>query len=260
MSKWVEYRAGTGLPLIVCVPHDGQDKPDEIDDRDSGIADSMTRDIGEGLFDGLTERFGVSPHLIMSKLHRSKLDPNRDIEEAAQGDKLAEEAYNAYHDLIAAAKTIVSYGGPGLLLDIHGQNHGYNMTELGYLIRKKALNASDYTADDTSIRSLVHRSGKDIKELIQGNESFGGLMSAAGYIAVPSNEKPTPEDQEYYRGGYTVQTYGSKDGGELDAIQIEVQAEIRVQKYGGGKVKRDPYTKALVGVVADFLQLYYDVK
>ena len=32
---------------------------------------------------------------------------------------------------------------------------------------------------------------------------------------------------------------------------------FRVQKHGGGKKKRDPFTKALVDVVADFLTIYY---
>ena len=94
MAEFVEYKEGTGLPLIICVPHDGQETPEEINDRENGgskdlkstflnlelcsflgkpiVADSMTLDIGEGLYNGLTERFGKSPHLVISKLHRFK--------------------------------------------------------------------------------------------------------------------------------------------------------------------------------------------
>jgi hypothetical protein len=36
MAEFVEYREGTGLPLIICVPHDGQEKPNEINDRKNG--------------------------------------------------------------------------------------------------------------------------------------------------------------------------------------------------------------------------------
>ena len=71
-------------------------------------------------------------------------------------------------------------------------------------------------------------------QLLHGPESLGGLLTGAGYKTVPSDspdEKPVPESQEYFRGGYTVQTYGSKDGGEVDAIQIEVQSEIRYKAY-----------------------------
>ena len=107
----------------------------------------MTLNIGEGLYAGLTERFGKSPHLVISKLHRfkyeiilsrnniqivylfyrSKLDPNREIKEAAEGDPLAKKAYNIYHDYIRDARTTLGEEGPGLILDIHGQAHGYNM-------------------------------------------------------------------------------------------------------------------------------------
>lgn len=261
MAEFVEYREGTGLPLIICVPHDGKETPEEINDRENGgIADSMTLDIGEGLYAGLTERFGKSPHLVISKLHRSKLDPNREIKEAAEGDPLAEKAYNIYHDYIRDARTTLGEAGPGLILDIHGQAHGYNMTELGYLIWKDNLNSGNYKPEDTSIRGLVERTGKDLTELLHGPESLGGLLTSAGYKSVPSHKKPAPGSQKYFRGGYTVQTHGSKDGGQVDAIQIEVQSEIRVQKDGGGKKKRDPFTKALVDVVADFLTMYYNVQ
>ena len=123
----------------------------------------------------------------------------------------------------------------------------YFRTELGYLIKKDDLNSGNYQPEDTSIRGLVERTGKDLTEvlifhlyayddifscfvhrqLLHGHESLGGLLTSAGYITVPSHDKKTPGSQKYFRGGYTVQTYGSKDGGEVDAIQIEVQSEIR---------------------------------
>ena len=78
MSEWVEYREGTGLPLIICVPHDGRKKPDYIGDRTcdpadkqcSLVGDAKTKEIGEGLYEGLSERFGKYPHLVISRLHR----------------------------------------------------------------------------------------------------------------------------------------------------------------------------------------------
>ena len=36
MAEFVEYREGTGLPLIICVPHDGKETPEEINDRENG--------------------------------------------------------------------------------------------------------------------------------------------------------------------------------------------------------------------------------
>ena len=45
------------------------------------------------------------------------MDPNRDIEEAAQGDPLAEMVYNQFHQSVEDAKAKV---GRGILIDVHG--------------------------------------------------------------------------------------------------------------------------------------------
>ena len=47
------------------------------------------------------------------------MDPNREINQAAQGDPLAIEAYNEFHGSIEAA--ISSIAGRGILFDLHGQ-------------------------------------------------------------------------------------------------------------------------------------------
>ena len=60
-------------------------------------------------------------------LHRSKLDPNREEDKATDGDPTAKEAYVNYHNCIHEAKARLGEEGPGLLLDIHGQDHQYNM-------------------------------------------------------------------------------------------------------------------------------------
>ena len=45
----------------------------------------------------IAEVTGETPHMIVSQLHRSKMDPNREREEAAQGDFQAEYAFDTYH-------------------------------------------------------------------------------------------------------------------------------------------------------------------
>ncbi len=67
---------------------------------------------------------------------RIKLDPNRAIDEAAQGDPTAEGVYNDYHFYLEQAKQIV---GRGILFDLHGQAHGQNSTEMGYLLLPEEL-------------------------------------------------------------------------------------------------------------------------
>ena len=45
----------------------------------------------------LTLLLGSKPHMVVSLLHRSKLDPNRNREDAAQFSPHAEAAFDAFH-------------------------------------------------------------------------------------------------------------------------------------------------------------------
>ena len=69
-------------------------------------------------------------------LRRGKLDANREIEQAAQGWPDAEEAYRLYHD--KCREVVDSVPAPGLIIDLHGNGHYTNRTELGYLLSKTA--------------------------------------------------------------------------------------------------------------------------
>ncbi len=64
------------------------------------------------------------------------MDANRDLEQAAQGFAPAEEAYRQYHDACTAVIVKAKADGPTLVLDMHGNGHKTNMTEIGYLIPK----------------------------------------------------------------------------------------------------------------------------
>ena len=56
--------------------------------------------------------------MISNRVLRSKLDPNREVGQAAQGNRIAEEAYNDFHGFIRRAREAV---GRGILFDMHGQ-------------------------------------------------------------------------------------------------------------------------------------------
>ena len=75
--------------------------------------------IARGVFNKYIEITGDTPHLIVSHLHRSRLDPNRPVSEAAQGNDEAVAAYKAFHGAITFAHKSVG-DKPGLHLDFHG--------------------------------------------------------------------------------------------------------------------------------------------
>ena len=75
---------------------------------------------------------------------------------------------------------------------------------------------------------MVFRKKTKLNDFLFGKESLGALFEAAGYRAVPSPRQPSPGKDLYFRGGYTAQVHGSRDGGVVDAIQLEFPGEIRI--------------------------------
>lgn len=61
----------------------------------------------------------VRPHVIRCLLHRSKVDVNRDLGEAAFGNAEAGLAWKEYHDFIDEAKLAIN--NRTLYIDVHGQ-------------------------------------------------------------------------------------------------------------------------------------------
>ncbi len=230
-SEYVEYIPGT-LPLILSAPHGGALKPSSIPDRKYGVreADAHTQELTRTFREGLIARYGQAPHMIICRLHRVKLDCNRDLKEAAQGNAEAEKAWKEYHAFINEAQAAVTQQyGFGLLLDMHGQSHPERRVELGYRVSADNLRLDDATLaakdkviNDTTIRDLDQRSPASFLELLRGRQSLGGLLEAKGYNVVPSPSIPAPPDgQLYFQGGYTSDVHGSRTGGSISAIQIE---------------------------------------
>lgn len=231
LEKYIEVRAGA-LPIILTVPHGGSLKPDNVLARRYGVTgtDSNTIPLSEMLIEELQTRYGGKPHAIISRLHRSKLDPNREIKEAAQGDPTAEAAWHRFHDSAQkACDLVMKKHGLGLLLDIHGHRHLDQRVELGYLIKGDQLKAEDteLNADAaliaaTSIRELDKRSPQSFAELVRGPQSLGGLLEFRGFRCLPSPTKAYPALMAgYFSGAYSVSAHGSRERGTVSAIQVE---------------------------------------
>jgi len=208
---YVEYLPGD-LPIVFSAPHGGYLTPDAVTDRDGGVrqADVNTQELARTIAEVIHERTGHRTHLIICHLHRSKLDANREIGEAAGDDPLAQQAWREYHGFIEQARAAaVAKFGAAFFIDLHGHGHPGQRVELGYLHtieelgqEEPVLNAPEFAAA-SSLHLIAARSPLPYAELLRGSASLGALLEASGFRATPSPSAPLPI-APYFRGGYTV--------------------------------------------------------
>jgi len=284
-NKYVEYIQGNTY-LIISAPHDGTVRLETIPVRKPGCKDKAGKcqygkkiktkkckkedvcDVGtaadvnasviaRSVYDKFINITGKKPSFIKSNLHRSRLDPNRPLDEAVQGNKEAKKAYDAYHDSIEHAQNTFD-GKPGLLLDFHGyadKVKRQNSTMLGYLISKTALNKETYSKKRSSVKALLERTNLTAEEILFGNASLGAMFERSGYKALPSPRQHRPDKDNYFKGGHTIQAHGSRDGGNIDAIQLEFPSWIRTE---ANEEEQNKFCDQLAYNIAMFYNLYYD--
>ena len=264
-ENYIEYHAGN-LPIILSAPHGGQLTPDEISDRTYGtfVTDLNTYELTKTIMDSMIVRFGGYPHVILCKLKRTKLDANRDSIEAAQENKYALRAWQEYHHYIEVAKKkITNDQGSGLFLDIHG--HGKNpdgfydlRTWLGYLISSEELDQSDGVLNTnsyqskSSISAWVDSSSYSFIEVLRGKVSFGSILDSLGYKSLPSINDLSPDGMRYFSGGYNTARHGSRSGGVISSIQIELpKPGIRDNQSTWSS-----YSKALNSTISEYYKVH----
>jgi N-formylglutamate amidohydrolase len=264
-ENYIEYYAGN-LPIILSAPHGGQLTPDEISDRTYGtlVTDLNTYELTKTIMDSMIVRFGGYPHVILCKLKRTKLDANRDSIEAAQENKYALRAWQEYHHYIEVAKNkIANDQGSGLFLDIHG--HGKNpdgfydlRTWLGYLISSEELDQSDGVLNTnsyqskSSISTWVDSSSYSFIEVLRGKVSFGSILDSLGYKSLPSINDLSPNGMRYFSGGYNTARHGSRSGGVISSIQIELpKPGIRDNQSTWSS-----YSKALNSTISEYYKIH----
>lgn len=259
-NGYVEYIAGD-LPIIISSPHGGALRPAEIPDRSSAArdADINTDDVARRIAAALTSLTGRRPHLVLQQLHRSKLDANREIREAAAGDPHAERAWHEYHRWIETAERAISRGGGrGFYLDVHAHGHPVARIELGYLLTSSALSRPDAELNapsfvrKSSIRSLAERSPTPFATLLRGDQSLGELLVRRGYPAVPSLSDPSPGNSPYFDGGYSTERHSSLNGGPVDGVQAEINYQIMISS----PEQRDVFARAFAESLLDYLERY----
>lgn len=277
---YTEYKPGT-LNLIITSSHGGSLKPGSIPDRGVGcwdgskciwthgcsnkdqekcqakiLKDTYTQEIALLLAERLGNLTGKQPHVVLNHLHRVKLDTNREKDEATFDVVDAKAAYDEFHWFIGQAKSSISQvgDGNGLLLDIHGQSHPEEMTELGYMVIKDRLNGVDGkvpVAQYSSIRSLANRVNIDFESLLRGDNSLGHYLQDNGHNTVPSPVNPKPGSAQYFTGGHIIKTHGSRYGGEIDAIQVEIPKPMRNSN------EAEEYASHLASAVFKFMREHY---
>lgn len=261
-NQYVEYIAGD-LPLVVSAGHGGGEEPAEIPRRTYGTLgrDSWTQETTRAVRDSIVAYFaGGQPHVVISRLRRTRLDPNREIVEAAQGSEFAEQAWREYHRFIAIARERVAEDhGHGLYVDLHGHSHPTPRVELGYLLTGSDLSRSDTQLnaprfpEQSSIRSLARRVDLSFADIVRGSESLGALLFGERVTTVPSPLIPDPDGEPFFSGGYSTRRHGSLDGGVIDGVQIEL--------HGPGIRDTDRNRRRFAGALArtlrSFLETHY---
>lgn len=230
-KSYVEYIPGE-LPVVISAPHGGALEPQEIPNRTWGttVTDSNTRETTLAVRDALIERTGKAPHVIIAHLRRTKLDPNREISEAAQDNAFAELAWHEFQAYIdTATATVGRTYGSGFYIDLHGHGHAVPRAELGYMLSSSQLNRTDAEIDaqglaaQSSIRALAAESPLPFSQLLRGPRSLGGYLQTEGVRSVPSPSDPSPGADDYFSGGYNTNRHGSRSAGRtVSGVQIEL--------------------------------------
>jgi hypothetical protein len=258
-NQYVEFIVGD-LPIVLSAPHGGLLTPAEIPNRTTGetVRDSNTDTLAIEIGNAFNQTRGHRPHVIVVRLHRSKLDANREIVEAAQGNAFAQIAWREFQGFIEAAREDVRIRFiNGFYIDLHGHGHTIPRLELGYLLTGTELASTDAALNalvaQTSVRGLAQRRSIALTALLRGPQSLGAMFEQEGFAAVPSPVNPDPAGAVYFSGGYNTDRHSSRAGGTIDGVQIESHfAGVR-----DTEANRQRFAAALVSVLDRYFTLYY---
>ncbi|MFY8001654.1 MAG: hypothetical protein ACOVSW_23885 [Candidatus Kapaibacteriota bacterium] len=267
-NSYIEYVAGN-LPVIISAAHGGDLSPAALPTRNCAacvtISDANTQELVRAMGESFRKVFGCFPHLIINRLHRRKLDANREIGEAALGNVQAEKAWSEFHQFIDSAKqSVLRQFGRGLYLDMHGHGHDNQRLELGYLLRDDELRLPDDSLNTaryigfSSVRNLaqIRQQIFTHAQLLRGDAALGTMLARRGFPSVPSKQDPYPlANEDYFDGGYNTARHSSYRGGAIDGVQIECNMDgVRDSPQS---LRR--FSDSIALSVRDFMQLHYGI-
>jgi hypothetical protein len=236
-DNFIEYQVGT-LPLVISVPHGGNLDPSSIPNRTCNdpvyATDEFTIETALEIKNKLFELTGCYPHLIISHLKRSKLDPNRNLADGACSNSEAETAWKEFHDFITNARNTANQQNnyKTFFVDLHGHGNPIQRIELGYLLYDSELALSDSTLNTqqylnySSIKNLVLNNVNNYThaELLRGPYSFGTFLANNNFPSVPSQNIPFPgTTSNYFSGGYITANHTCYNiGAPINGLQMEL--------------------------------------
>lgn len=188
-------------------------------------------------------------------MDRAKLDPNREVDEATFGNPLTIKNYEYFHGKIEESKAelqkVKGYRGC-LIIDLHGQSHPHNLTELGFAIPAAKIDAGSYSLqqDGTLNCAASYLGNGKNQELLTGQLSLGHFLQAESVNCLPSPANSTIQGRHYFTGGYTVRNHHSQ---WADAVQIELS---KVMRSGDTTQLSDNMLRVARGVY-NFCKLHY---
>lgn len=261
-DNYIEYRSGN-FPLILSAPHGGKIKPAALPDRTCAdcivVGDANTDNLIHLVDSFITVKTGCYPHAVFANLHRIKLDANRSLPEATDGNAATLPYYNAYHQhMTTAQQKVMQTSSRGLVIDLHGHGHSIQRLELGYTVSANSLRLDDASLAAKQATSSIRRladialGNPGFVSLIRGHAALGTHIANLGYPAVPSLQEPYPlVGEDYFSGGFITETYGSEASNTTDAIQIECNSGVR-SSYAIRVAFADKLTDALLGYMGHY--------
>ena len=156
----------------------------------------------------LFDIFGEAPYVVIANFDRAYIDANRSLLCAFE-DRDAQQFYDEYHNTVRdfVDEIRADNGGMGLLFDIHGTTR----------IASDPADVYLGTLNGEAISTLLRLDSRAMAR----RRSLPGLLREAGYVV-------SAKIPETLRGDFTLETYGSSNADGVDAIQIEIESNLRI--------------------------------
>jgi len=216
----IEYYRGS-IPLIISVPHGGTTICDNIPQRTNGIhgIDKDTIKVACELIEMIKDVFKFkTPSYIISKIHRAKIDFNRNSSEAFdQESELAKKIYHFYHNKI---EEIILYNletfNRSMLIDIHGFEKDK---------RPKGFRDVELILGTNNLESLYPNS---IPKRDWGKNLRGKIVKEFNKLNIAIAPGHHLRREFVLTGGYITTKYGASHIKNSQTIQIEFSDKIRL--------------------------------